>query len=80
MLVGVQSSSALQTIEYLRTLPSIRERCGRVHHLAKQGKLQFFEYHPEKEEDVTNYCIKIIQVRQLIHLHHTLTILMYVLA
>ena len=51
-------------IEYLRTLPSIRERCGRVHDLAKQGKLQCFDYHPEKEEHVTNYCIRIIRVCQ----------------
>lgn len=64
MLVGAQSSSRMQTIEYLRTLVSIRERCGRVHDLAKQGKLQYFEYHPEKEEDVVNYCIRIIQVCQ----------------
>ena len=62
MLVGTFSLSTDQTIEYLRTLPSIRERCGRVHDLAKQGKLQYFDYHPEKEEDVTNYCIKIIRV------------------
>ena len=62
MLVGTFNASTEQTIEYLRTLPSIRERCGRVHDLAKQGKLQYFDYHPEKEEDVTNYCIKIIRV------------------
>ncbi|KAH9039970.1 DUF1688-domain-containing protein [Lactarius hengduanensis] len=61
MLLGAQSTSRAQTIEYLCTLLSIRERCGRVHDLAKQGKLQYFEYHPEKEEDVTNYCIRIIQ-------------------
>lgn len=74
MLLGAQSSS--RKIEYLRTLLSIRERCGRVHDLAKQGKLQYFEYHPEKEEDVTNYCVKIIQVCQLIlvlHLSMTLS-------
>jgi hypothetical protein len=51
--------------EYLRTLPSIRERCGRVHDLAKQGKLQYFDYHPEKEEIVTDFCIRIIRVRTL---------------
>ena len=62
MLVGTLSISTEQTIEYLRTLPSIRERCGRVHDLAKQGKLQYFNYYPEKEGDVTDYCIKIIQV------------------
>jgi hypothetical protein len=72
MLVGAQSSSRMQTIEYLRTLLSIRERCGRVHDLAKQGKLQYFEYHPEKEEDVVNYCIRIIQVCQ--HIPHCLLI------
>ena len=72
MLVGTQSSSTIQTIEYLRTLQSIRERCGRVHDLAEQGKLQYFEYHPEKEEDVVNYCIRIIQVCQLtLHRHST---------
>lgn len=62
MLVGALSSSREQLIEYLRTLPSIRERCGRVHDFAKQDKLQYFNYHPEKEGDVTNYCIRIIQV------------------
>ncbi|KAH9990213.1 DUF1688-domain-containing protein [Russula compacta] len=61
MLVGTPSSSRELTIEYLRTLPSIRERCGRVHDLAKQGNLQYFNYHPEKEENVTDYCISIIR-------------------
>lgn len=64
MLPGALNLSTEQTIEYLRTLPSIRERCGRVHDLAKQGKLQYFDYHPEKEEHVTDYCIRIIRVRQ----------------
>jgi hypothetical protein len=64
MFVGPLSSSSSreEIIEYLRTLPSIRERCGRVYGLAKQGKLQYFDYHPEREEDIVNYCIKIIQV------------------
>ena len=62
MLVGTFNAPTEQTIEYLRTLPSIRERCGRVYDLAKQGKLQYFDYNSEKEEDVTNYCIKIIRV------------------
>jgi hypothetical protein len=48
---------------YLRTLPSIRERCGRVHDLAKDGKLEYFEYHPEKEKDVTEFCIGIMKAR-----------------
>jgi hypothetical protein len=49
------------TAAYLRTLPSIRERCGRVFELAKQGKLEYFEYHPEKEADVVTFCTQIIQ-------------------
>ncbi|TFK45669.1 DUF1688-domain-containing protein [Heliocybe sulcata] len=49
-----------QTAAYLRTLPSIRERCGRVHDLAKQGRLEYFEYNPEKEADVANFCADII--------------------
>ncbi|RDB28169.1 Uracil catabolism protein 4 [Hypsizygus marmoreus] len=46
---------------YLRTLPAIRERCGRVFELAKEGKLQYFDYHPEKEEDVAKFCIEIMK-------------------
>ena len=49
-------------IEYLRTLPAIRERCRRVHDLAKQGKLEYFEYHPDKELDAADYCLNIIKV------------------
>jgi len=62
MLAGTLSSSTEQTVEYLRTLPSIRERCGRIHDLAKQGKLHYFDYHPVKEEDVIKFCIRIIRV------------------
>ncbi len=51
-----------QTAEYLRTLPAIRERCTLVHELAKQGKLQYFDYHPDKEVNVANFCIEIMKV------------------
>lgn len=53
-----------QKADYLRTLPSIRERCGRVFDLAKEGKLEFFDYHPSKEADVAAFCVKIMKVRQ----------------
>jgi Protein of unknown function (DUF1688) len=69
MLVGSLSLSRDQMIEYLRTLPSIRERCGRVHDLARQGKLQYFNYHPEREQDVTDYCVRIIQVSSTSYYH-----------
>ncbi|KZP16730.1 DUF1688-domain-containing protein [Athelia psychrophila] len=49
------------TAAYLRTLPAIRERCGRVYDLAKKGQLQYFDYHPEREPDVTAFCIDIIK-------------------
>jgi hypothetical protein len=54
--------SVESTVAYLRTLPSIRERCSRVHDLAKEGKLEYFDYHPEKEKDVVEFCAKIIEV------------------
>ena len=57
------ASSVENTVAYLRTLPSIRERCSRVHDLAKEGKLEYFDYHPEKEKDVVEFCAKIIEVR-----------------
>ncbi len=55
--------SPAQTAAYLRTLPAIRERCGRVHALAQKGELEYFEYHPEKEQDAAAFCVNIIKVR-----------------
>lgn len=47
--------------QYLLTLPAIRDRCSQVHDLAKEGKLEYFEYHPETEESVADFCLQIIQ-------------------
>ncbi|PAV17929.1 hypothetical protein PNOK_0641500 [Pyrrhoderma noxium] len=47
-------------LDYLRSLPAIRERCSKVHALAQKDKLHFFEYHPEKEEDAIKFCLNII--------------------
>ena len=54
-----------QTAAYLRTLPAVRERCSRVFELAKAGKLQYFDYHPEKEAEVTEYCVSIMKVSKM---------------
>lgn len=62
MNLGVTQTSPAQTAAYLRTLPAIRERCGRVHDLATKGKLDYFDYHPEKEADVSRFCIGIMKV------------------
>ncbi len=56
------ANSPEQTAAYLRTLPAIRERCGRVHALAKEGKLEYFDYHPDKEADAAAFCIEVIKV------------------
>ena len=48
--------------KYLLTLPAIRDRCSQVHDLARQGKLEYFEYHPENEDKVADFCLQIIQV------------------
>jgi hypothetical protein len=47
---------------YLRTLPAIRERCTQVFELARQDKLEFFAYHPEKEADCAKFCDHLITV------------------
>ncbi|KAH9474885.1 Uracil catabolism protein 4 [Psilocybe cubensis] len=52
---------ASQTAIYLRTLPAIRERCGRIHALAQEGKLEYFEYHPEKEVEVARFCVQLMK-------------------
>lgn len=48
--------------EYLLTLPAIRDRCSRVHDLAKQNKLKYFAYNPDQEASAADFCIKIIKV------------------
>lgn len=55
-----------QKAAYLRTLPAIRERCSKVHALATQGKLQYFDYHPENEALAVDLCIDIMKVFHLI--------------
>jgi hypothetical protein len=50
---------------YLRTLPAIRERCSKVHALAQQGKLEYFDYHPAQESSAVNYCLEIMKVPRL---------------
>ena len=62
MNLGVTNIPPAQTATYLRTLPAIRERCARVHDLATKGKLEYFDYHPEKEVDVSRFCIGIMKV------------------
>lgn len=61
MNITVQLDSS-QTAAYLRTLPAIRDRCSKVHDLAVHGKLDHFDYHPEKEDAVADFCIDIIKV------------------
>ncbi|EIM87514.1 DUF1688-domain-containing protein [Stereum hirsutum FP-91666 SS1] len=61
MNLGNLGMSLQSKVEYLRTLPAIRERCGRVHDLAKQGRLQYFDYHPEQEDAAAEYCLQIIK-------------------
>ena len=51
-----------QKAAYLRTLPAIRDRCGKVYKLATQGKLQYFDYHPENEALAIDLCIDIMKV------------------
>ena len=58
----VQNLSPELKAQYLLTLPAIRDRCSQVHDLAKEGKLEYFEYHPENEEKVADFCVGIIQV------------------
>ncbi|KAF9653266.1 DUF1688-domain-containing protein [Thelephora ganbajun] len=56
-----QRSTPELKAQYLLTLPAIRDRCSQVHDLAKEGKLEYFEYHPENEEKVADFCLEIIQ-------------------
>lgn len=48
---------------YLKTLPAIRERCSKVYDLATQGKLEYFDYISDREDEVAEFCVGIIKVR-----------------
>ena len=62
MLLGTLGVTPELKAQYLLTLPAIRDRCSQVHDLAMEGKLEYFEYHPENEEKVADFCLEIIQV------------------
>ncbi|EIW74069.1 DUF1688-domain-containing protein [Coniophora puteana RWD-64-598 SS2] len=61
MNLGVTQTSEQSQALYLRTIPAIRERCSRVHKLAEQGRLEYFDYHPDKEDQVAEFCEGIIR-------------------
>ncbi|KAG8801578.1 hypothetical protein FRC17_006609 [Serendipita sp. 399] len=48
-------------LQRLRSLPTIRQRCTLVHELAQQGRLEYFEYHPEAEASVVDFCAEIMK-------------------
>lgn len=51
-------------IEELLGLEAVRTRAHAVLKLAEQGRLNHFNYHPERMEEATDYVLKLIQVRQ----------------
>ncbi|KAG8778406.1 hypothetical protein FRC16_003853 [Serendipita sp. 398] len=55
------SSTIESHLERLRSLPTIRQRCTLVHNLAQQGRLEYFEYHPEAEAKVVDFCSTIMK-------------------
>jgi hypothetical protein len=64
MLALHSQNDPSQVAAYLRTLPAIRERCSQVFELGKAGKLEYFAYHPEKEESVAEFCDSLIAVSE----------------
>ncbi|KAF8653673.1 hypothetical protein AX16_003824 [Volvariella volvacea WC 439] len=60
-MIETAELSPQATAVYLRSLPAIRERCQRVFDLAQAGKLEYFDYHPEKEDAVAEFCIGIMK-------------------
>jgi hypothetical protein len=49
-------------VAYIRSLPAIRERCSKVYKLAENDQLDHWTLHPDKEDDVVEYCARIIEV------------------
>eukprot|EP01116_Phalansterium_solitarium_P013881 TRINITY_DN31329_c0_g1_i1.p1 TRINITY_DN31329_c0_g1~~TRINITY_DN31329_c0_g1_i1.p1 ORF type:complete len:430 (+),score=155.97 TRINITY_DN31329_c0_g1_i1:190-1479(+) len=51
------------SIEFLRSLPAVRERCNRVYALAQNQQLKHFEFHPEKFDEIVKFVEEIIRSR-----------------
>ncbi|KAF8635612.1 hypothetical protein AX15_000252 [Amanita polypyramis BW_CC] len=51
----------MTTVEYLRSLKAVRERCYKVFELAQQNKLQYFNYNTEKEDELVDFCISLLK-------------------
>lgn len=49
-------------IEELLGLEAVRSRAHAVLELAKQDRLNHFNYHADRMEDATDYVLKLIQV------------------
>jgi len=63
--MNLAPASLQQQAAYLQTLPAIRERCAHVFNLAQDGKLEYWDYHAEKEIEVLDYCANIVQVGKM---------------
>ncbi|KAH3633883.1 hypothetical protein KXW27_000331 [Aspergillus fumigatus] len=48
-------------IQYVLGLKAVRERAHRVLQLAEEGRLNHFEYHPDRLQDAVQYVINIIK-------------------
>lgn len=53
------------TIPYLLSLKAVRERAQLVFQNAEQGKLNHFDYHPEKLDATAKYVMDIIEVSNI---------------
>jgi hypothetical protein len=51
-----------ETVSYIRSLPAIRERCSKVYKLAQDDKLDHWTLNADREDDVLDYCARIIKV------------------
>lgn len=51
-------------VKYLLSLRAIRERASIVGEAAKAGKLNHFNVHEDKLDDVADFVISVIEVRQ----------------
>lgn len=50
------SATTAETIDYLRSLPAVRERSSKVYELAKSGELDHWDFDEGKLDDVVEFC------------------------
>ena len=62
LVAAVNMTDSAATVSYLRSLQAVGERSEQVFRLLQAGKLDHWDWQPEKLDGVVDYCIGLMEV------------------